>query len=44
MLKNGQIGEIATLFGAFLQIRPLFTVDGGKLLFFNKVRTRQKVI
>ncbi|QAA31855.1 DegV family protein [Clostridium manihotivorum] len=42
--KGGRIGGASALIGAFLQIRPILTVEDGKTSVFTKVRTRKKAI
>ncbi|MFA6076168.1 MAG: DegV family protein [Negativicutes bacterium] len=42
--KGGRIGGAAALFGSLLQIKPILTVENGKIAVLDKVRTRSKAL
>lgn len=42
--KGGRIGGAAALFGTLLQVKPILTVQEGKVAIFDKVRTMDKAI
>jgi len=42
--RGGRIGQAAALIGSVLQIRPILTVEDGKVAVLSKVRTQKKAI
>ncbi|UOF91421.1 DegV family protein [Fodinisporobacter ferrooxydans] len=42
--RGGRIGGAAALFGSLLQIKPILTVQDGKIELFEKVRTKRKAL
>ena len=42
--KGGRIGKAESLIGGILQIKPILTIDDGKVAPFDKVRTKKHAI
>ncbi|MEI6284923.1 MAG: DegV family protein [Bacillota bacterium] len=42
--RGGRIGGAAALFGSLLQIKPILTIEAGKVAVLDKVRTRGKAL
>ncbi len=42
--KGGRIGGAAALVGTLLQVKPILTIQEGKVAIFDKVRTMEKAI
>ena len=42
--RGGRIGGAAALFGSLLQIKPILTIEEGKVAVLDKVRTRGKAL
>ena len=44
LYRGGRIGGAARFFGSALKLKPLLTVEGGKVEALEKVRSRRKVV
>ncbi|MEA3395891.1 MAG: DegV family protein [Chloroflexota bacterium] len=44
LYRGGRIGGAARFFGSVLKLKPLLTVEGGKVDALEKVRSRRKVV
>lgn len=44
LYKGGRIGGAAALFGSILQIKPILTLQEGKVAVFDKVRTKTRAV
>lgn len=42
--RGGRIGGAAAVFGALLQIKPILTIDDGRIDLFEKVRTHKRAM
>lgn len=42
--RGGRIGGAAAVFGALLQIKPILTIEDGRIALFEKVRTHRRAM
>lgn len=42
--RGGRIGGAAAVFGALLQIKPILTIDDGRIALYDKVRTHRRAM
>lgn len=42
--RGGRIGGAAAAFGALLQIKPILTIDDGRIALYDKVRTHRRAM